>query len=64
MNKPSPLATFVIVVTWDNRDPSVYGGYDSEENAYKGIEKLRGIWDEYDWKHHTSISVRHLNKGV
>tara|TARA_R100000963_G_C4583565_1_gene63554 strand:- start:323 stop:517 length:195 start_codon:yes stop_codon:yes gene_type:complete len=57
-------SSFVIVITWDNRDPSVYGGYDSEEDATKGIEKIRGMWDKSDWNHHTSITVEIIEKGV
>ena len=64
MNKPSPLATFVIVITYDHRGPSIYGGYDSIEDAERGIKKIKESWDEYEWRHHTSITVETIKKGV
>ena len=51
---------YVIVVTWDNCDPEVFGLFQSEEDAEAKVEYIESKWTEWNWNHHPCVSVEKL----
>ena len=47
----------VIVLTWDNTDPEVYGPYGSEGEARSALETAQAGWGDRDWDSSTGALV-------
>tara|TARA_Y100000296_G_scaffold2502_1_gene3513 strand:+ start:208 stop:423 length:216 start_codon:yes stop_codon:yes gene_type:complete len=54
-----PLS-YVIVITWDNCDPDVYGFFQTEEEAEKDAEYIKSKWKEWEWGHSPCVSIEKL----
>ncbi len=51
---------YCIVVTYDSCDPMVYGVFKSENKAEKAERKIRTGFNDYDWRHLQSVTIRRI----
>ena len=52
--------SYVIVITWNNCDPEVYGVFGTEEDAEKNLKYIQGKWEEWEWGHNPHSSIEKL----
>ena len=45
------MKKFVLVISYDNTDPDVYGPFDSKKAAREYSTKITAKWDDRDWYH-------------
>ena len=58
-------AAYVLVIHWDNSDPSTYGPFENEKAAEAYRDQLTAQWDDSDWDaagNGHGISISKLNK--
>jgi hypothetical protein len=54
-----PLS-YVVVISWDNCDPEVYGLFKSEEDAKAEEDYIKGKWTSQEWNHNPCTSIEKL----
>lgn len=51
----------VIIIEWNNTDPSVVRVPD-DVSSEEAVHRLTKNWDDWEWGHHTGITVRSVSE--